>query len=823
MKKAITLLSALFFLQAVAAQQKPQIDTAMLYTWPYLLPYENNVVISKSGHYVAYIIYQVQPGLHSLTIQDLRGSWKKTMQVRKPAILFFDAQDKLLLWKDGDTVWQQELGKDRSRVLDSAEQLTDGTQEKRPWIDLLAGDSAIQRKIRTAAFKYLKGANVGEMIGFSEDGCRLFFQVRQPLALLKRDTGVVPVDIWSYRDEIIYPAQQKVIDSCRTYIAVMDVDSGQAYLLEKEWDEHLLFDSRCTYQLLLKGGTRNPDIASWWPHANPASAWLVSTKDGSRREVMVPATGIQFFYSPAGRWIYYWDRAAKHYYSLDPNTGISRNITSNIPVNVLDDVDELTEPVPAGIAGWLVGDTAVWLYDCYDIWQVDPAGARLPVNLTGGYGRSHGIKLRLVDENQLPFEEKEELLLSGFDVNTKYNGFFQMLPDVPGEPEVLIIGSYTYYQTTIMKQSFSIGMRPLQGGTGKHKRWIVWRESATEYPNLYVSKDLRSFTPLTQLAPQRAYNWLHTELVTWTMFNGATGSGVLYKPDNFDPKLQYPVLFNFYERYAQRCYQFPMPGLTTDNINIPWFVSRGYLVFTPDIRFSIPGTDSVLAVEDAAYNTVVSAAQWLATLPYIDGKRMGIQGHSFGGLEVYNLITRTGLFAAAATVGATSDLISSYLGLVTGGVQVAGAPEKQHKQDHPQARIGKTPWEAQQVYQQNSPVLNANNITTPLMIVHNKLDGSINYRQGVEMYMAMRRLGKPCWLLQYDRSGHTLSNRQDAIDYTLRLTQFFDHYLQYKPAPRWMTKTNLAGYKGVNDLYAQDEVGQCAPGCPICSHRKSLP
>src|SRR5690606_16381008 len=128
-------------------------------------------------------------------------------------------------------------------------------------------------------------------------------------------------------------------------------------------------------------------------------------------------------------------------------------------------------------------------------------------------------------------------------------------------------------------------LQPLSGGRGKDKRWIVMRQSAMEYPNFYVSKGLKQFTPLTQLQPQKAYNWLRTEAVSWRMYNGQLNYGVLYKPENFDSTRKYPIIFNYYDKYSQRCYQFPMPGLTVDNINIPWFVSRGYLVFTPDIQY----------------------------------------------------------------------------------------------------------------------------------------------------------------------------------------------------------------------------------------------
>jgi len=302
------------------------------------------------------------------------------------------------------------------------------------------------------------------------------------------------------------------------------------------------------------------------------------------------------------------------------------------------------------------------------------------------------------------------------------------------------------------------------------------------------------------------------------MYNGQLNTGVLYKPEDFDSTKKYPVIFNYYEKFSQRCYQFPMPGLTTSNINIPWFVSHGYLVFTPDIQYTVASRPGGMTITEAANNAVASAAEYLSQRPYIDKNHLAIQGHSFGGHETNGIITQTNLFAAAAEMAGYSDPISAYLTLVTGNEN--STVEKLHKIDHFNQRMGATPWERPDLYRRNSPVQNADKANTPLLIVHNKKDGSVNFRQGLEMYMALRRLGKPCWLLQYDNSGHTLRGR-DALDYTIRLTQYFDHYLKGKPAPYWMTINSLAEYKGKNNLYALDTLGSCNVGCAICQHQNA--
>lgn len=82
----------------------------------------------------------------------------------------------------------------------------------------------------------------------------------------------------------------------------------------------------------------------------------------------------------------------------------------------------------------------------------------------------------------------------------------------------------------------------------------------------------------------------------------------------------------------------------------------------------------------------------------------------------------------------------------------------------------------------------------------NDQDGAVPWYQGIELFTAMRRLGKPCWMLVYNGEEHNLKSASwgNRIDLTIRMYQFFDHYLKNKPAPRWMTEGIPARYKGID-------------------------
>jgi hypothetical protein len=95
-------------------------------------------------------------------------------------------------------------------------------------------------------------------------------------------------------------------------------------------------------------------------------------------------------------------------------------------------------------------------------------------------------------------------------------------------------------------------------------------------------------------------------------------------------------------------------------------------------------------------------------------------------------------------------------------------------------------WDNLEAYQRNSPVYNAARVKTPLLILHNDKDGAVVWNQGIEYYNTLRRMKKPVIMLQYVGENHGLAKPANQKDYTVRMKEFFDHYLMGKPAPSWM-------------------------------------
>jgi len=624
---------------------------------------------------------------------------------------------------------------------------------------------------------------------FSRDGRSLFFRLKRKL-VDKPKPAAVKVDIWSYKDLHLQEEQLRDISS-RMFTAVISTGDKQMHRLEFE-EETLNFNidlKNCNKYLIVTKNGGNIDL--WWQPLARSSVYLESVLDGSRvlLKENIPYAhdwfySLNFSISPGEKYIVYYDPFENNYFSYEIASKITRNITFGIDVRWRGHNDRWEAPVfgyPEGIAGWLEKDSAILIYDAFDIWIIDPFGKKKPLNITNGYGLTHNTVLRLTGNSKYrkPLAAHSRLLLRAFDTENKYSGFYSKLLDRPGDPLLLTKGPYVYTDPIKAERS---------------DIWVVLRQSVIDAPNYFYTKNWSSFTALSYVQPQREYNWMTSQLVSWTLPDNSLTQGILYKPENFNIHKKYPLLICYYEERSHELYEFKKPEVIRAEINIPYFVSRGYLVLVPDIHYKM-GTPG-----ESVVNTIISGARYLCRNSWVDSTRLGIEGHSFGGWETNYLVTHSQLFAAAAEGAGTSDLISSYGGLFIG-------QSRQFGYEISQGRIRSSLWQQPDLYINGSPIFRADQVTTPLLMMHNKGDEAVPWAQAVEFFTALRRLGKKVWMLQYDKGTHSVDGN-DAIDYTIRMTQFFDHYLMGCAAPKWMTEGIPASRKGIDLGYELDGINK---------------
>ena len=122
------------------------------------------------------------------------------------------------------------------------------------------------------------------------------------------------------------------------------------------------------------------------------------------------------------------------------------------------------------------------------------------------------------------------------------------------------------------------------------------------------------------------------------------------------------------------------------------------------------------------------------------------------------------------------------------GIRYESGVARQMQYEKQQSRIGGSLWEKPWLYWENSPVFFTDRIRTPLLLMHGDEDGAVPWTQSVELYLAMRRLGKDCVFLQYRGEPHHPQKYANKLDYSIKMKEYFDHYLKGEPAPEWLSR-----------------------------------
>jgi dipeptidyl aminopeptidase/acylaminoacyl peptidase len=641
---------------------------------------------------------------------------------------------------------------------------------------------------------------------FSPDGSRLFFgtaprPVPEPEEKDELLENVV-VDIWNWRDAFLQSQQLTDLEDEleRTYEAVVFLDGNRIVQLT---DVSLLSieisDRRDGDVAMGEDDRAYRQIVSW--DTRFADLYRVDVRTGAR-ELLVQNLRGGGSLSPTGSFAYWWDggewesNAPRGWMVMDLATREVKNVTAAIPVPLYNEIDDRPAPPSAhGLGGWTADDRYMVIYDAHDLWLVDPRGREAPRNLTAGFGRQNNLRFRI---DRVGWEEDEpvplnrEILLSAFHLEDKRDGFYRARLDRAQPPTQVVMDAVSF------------------GGLQKAEDadvFLFTKSTFQQFPDLWTSNGaFAGQRKLSTANPQQAeYTWGSAELVSWTSADGTPLQGILYKPEDFDPSKQYPMMTFFYERYSDGLHSYFAPSAGT-SINRTFYTSRGYLVFVPDIPYKTgyPG--------ESAMNAVVPGILSLVSQGFVDKEHIGVQGHSWGGYQIAYMVTRTNIFAAAEAGAPVSNMTSAY-----GGIRWESGRVRQMQYETGQSRIGGTLWNAQQRFIENSPLFSADKIQTPLLILHNDEDGAVPWQEGIQFFAALRRLGKPTWLVNYNGQGHGVSGEFRTKDWATRMQQFFDHYLKGEPAPVWMEQGVPATLKGKTlglELTGQPQTAPVRPLIP---------
>ncbi len=617
-------------------------------------------------------------------------------------------------------------------------------------------------------------------VSFSKNGKRLFFATAprpepEPDEEESEDEKV-KIDIWNWKDPLLQPMQllQAKNELKRSYQAVVHLNNSKIVQLATK-----------DIPSITVGGKGNADIAIGnsnmpyrqqisWESPRYYDVYLVDLLTGQRSLVLEKVQS-QASLSPGAKYITWWDRDELAWFAMDIKKNSQVNLSKKIPYPVYNEIHDW--PYKANSyrnAGWTNNDQEFVIYDKHDLWAVDPAGKKAPRSITKGLGRSENIQFRYsklnLDEEAI--NPKEAILLSAFQYNTKDAGFYRLQMQGNQKPAKL----------TMMAKAFS---RPKKAKNGD--KLLFTRSSYVDFPDLWTSDlKLSNMKKISDVNPQQSeYLWGTAGLVEWSSLDGIPLQGILYKPENFDPTKKYPMMVYFYEKSSNSIHRHRPPATARSSISFSFYVSRGYVVFVPDIPYKIgyPG--------ESALNAVVPGVLHVTSLGFVDEENIGVQGHSWGGYQIAYMVTRTNIFKAAEAGAPVSNMTSAY-----GGIRWGTGMILMFQYERTQSRIGGSLWEYPMRYFENSPIFWADKIQTPVLMMHNDKDTAVPWYQGIEFFVALRRLGKPVWMLNYNGEPHGLRKYQNKRDFAIRMQQYFDFYLKGAPAPVWLEEGVPAIKKG---------------------------
>lgn len=609
---------------------------------------------------------------------------------------------------------------------------------------------------------------------FSDDSRYLYFglrerQIFQKDTLLEREK--VNIDIWHYQDLQIQPQQLLQKDQAlkRGLLCVYDLQNDRLTPLENDTLKVSL-DLHMTAPYLVATNSDPYAIQAQWEAPSKADYYRIALETGQK---VLLGKGLSYTgeLSADGRFFSYFISDKQQWMLLDIEKE-SRTCMNCSRKDLVWTEDLNGQPMaagPVGFVGYTKEAKTVYLQSEFDIWTYDVATKTLQ-SISNEAATKDQIELRFTrytqDSAWLNFQE-------GYFIGLRKTNKNELL---------------YFYENGQIQQKMEVAQRisGLQKAESQNQ-FLLRKMDARTYPDVWLlGSDFTNGVQISVANPQQSeYNWATVESVSWKAYDGQMLEGLLYKPENYDPSQKYPLLFYYYELNSDNLHNYQAPKPSASIINPTEYASGGYLVFVPDIRYQA-GKPA-----QGAYNSIMSAADYLIKNYPIDDKRMGLQGQSWGGYQSAMLITMTTRFAAAMAGAPVSNMISAY-----GGIRWGSGLNRQFQYESTQSRIGATIWQKPDLYVENSPLFHLPKVQTPLLIMANDKDGAVPWYQGIELYNGLRRLNKPCWMLNYNEDDHNLTKLANKYDLSIRMRQFFDHYLMNAPAPTWMTTGIPATQKG---------------------------
>ncbi len=595
-------------------------------------------------------------------------------------------------------------------------------------------------------------------LSISDKGEKVFFSVRHTENDVQDSSGP---EVWDTFDRVLYP--RKIFYNSGAnglYTNLWYTKENRMVSLGSKEFPQVLFNRNSNYVLCFDAVAREPQFRS-----SPfVDIYAMDVRTG-RKDLVVANqfTGANFVsFSPQANFVTYF--RDKHWWVYDIKQRKHSNLSIDLPYPVYDKNDKsLNSNGTYGLLGWSEDDKELFIYDEYDIWKFSSDGVHQE-RLTEG--RPSNTIYRVAD---VVNDKRTTYYEYGF--NTYLIGPQDGLLLRAENRKLNQEGFYKWDEVNGIRQIVSKNKRLKNLVKLDSKRFLYTEQSFLEPISIeYVNLQTNSSKTIYISNPEwDHYKWPQRKLIEYNTQIADSLKGVLIYPLDYDSKKKYPMIVNIYAEQSARYNLFEPPSLYDGaGFNYMNYALDGYFVLLPDIKYNknAPGISATICVEKAVQTVLKAEGS-------VDEKRLGLIGHSLGGYETAFIISQTDIFATAVAGSGILNLVSFYFDIYkTGGQsEITRVEENIFKMQH-------SFFQNPEAYFANSPLHQASHINTPILLWTGKEDANVNPNQSLQGYLALRRLRKPGRLLYYADEAHMLQKKENKMDLSIKIKEWFDSYLK---------------------------------------------
>ncbi|WP_189702657.1 alpha/beta hydrolase family protein [Subsaximicrobium wynnwilliamsii] len=580
------------------------------------------------------------------------------------------------------------------------------------------------------------------------------------------------VEIWHYKDTEVFPRQENFNFSViGAKLAAWDLkdnkideitNSSQGLYVLNESHTHALIYSDSEYLPLFKHQGLYSDVYIFDLEKHQKSLFL--DKLNLENPILSSPKGRYFNYFRDNNWWIYDLDSQKHF-----------AITKAIKEKITKDFSLTSrETIPLSFPVWSRDENEIFISGVNNIWRMNLINSTT-AQLTNGFKHGYSYEIyngprasqnaRAIHHNKVSIiENPKEIIVKKTSLQSKFSGF-EILNE-NSQNETLVYGDI------LTDELFS----------SKNNKTMVFRQQRYDQsPQLKLYKDGELSDLYQSNTHEHKFYWGSSKLIQYKDSKNKPLQGILYYPSDYDSEKQYPLIVIPYDQQTRYYNQFILPSMAADGELLTSVLNlKGYFVLLPDINYE-EGNAGI-----SASNCIVSATKKAMELENINPNGIGIMGHSFGAYETYFTITQTNLFSAAIAGSGFSDLFTFSLSIHPG---FRNHPETNYF-EFGQIRMNKPFYEMKDLYLKNSPIFQSDKINTPLLSWSGKNDSRVFWNQSLYMYLALRRMEKENIMLIYPNEYHVLTKKENQLDLTSKVLDWFDYHLKGHEPKDWITNTN---------------------------------